>query len=208
MEGGGDWNLQQECGYELYGSDTGRRNPPDIDLGGGGTQDTTQRPDPCAGKKGELDYFKWRQKANGQPSYADGSYRANEHIFNRHVDPSQYPGASKYAVGMSSMDNGAKMWAVNRTNNDTFHNAIGIGVGNTVVYVYAFPVLNDPMGGGVMPYVGTDATRGGQGTNVNTVVIEDDCKSVITSHTGLPSGMSPGDPRIGGGTPNWFNPPR
>ena len=107
--------------------------------------------DPCAGKKGELDYFKWRQKSNGQASYSDGAYRANEHIFNRHVDPTKHLGASKYVVSKAPISSENKMWIVNLLNQETFLNGTATVNGSTIVYSYAFPVTHDLFGNERVP---------------------------------------------------------
>lgn len=97
------------------------------------------------------------------------------------------------------------MWAVNMMNHATFHRATGVvGANGNIQYVYAFP---DNAAMKQRAYVGVDASRGGQGTNVNTVVVAPDCQTVITSHPGTPGNWSPADPRIGGSTPRWFTPP-
>lgn len=93
---------------------------------------------------------------------------------------------------------------VTALNQATFQLATGYRSAGRIVYVYAVPevdvnrtILPLPFTT-VQPLVGFDATRQGMATNVNTLVIENDCRTVVTSNPGLPRGMSLNDPRIHG----------
>lgn len=100
-------------------------------------------------------------------------------------------------------------------NADIFDNAQSTKYrsGSTYVFVYAYPVIEynlfgTPVQGSFV--VGRDVFRGGYSTNAGTLIVRaDDCRTVVTSHPGLPriGGvlMSPNDPRITG-RPIWYNP--
>ncbi len=51
---------------------------------------------------------------------------------------------------------------------------------------------------------GTPAHRG-EYTNVNTLIVGDDCETVITSHPGMPSIRQTPNPNYNG-TPKWWRP--
>jgi hypothetical protein len=84
-----------------------------------------------------------------------------------------------------------------------------------VVYVYAVPEVDWNTSIYPIPFtkfqplIGTDPKKSNRATNVNTLVIEKDCSTVVTSHPGLPYGMLINDPRIYGKavyTHNYFGP--
>ena len=94
--------------------------------------------------------------------------------------------------------------AVTVLNQLTFQLATGYVSNGRAVYHYAVPEVDANITLWPIPFtkwqpgVGRDANRGDMGTNVNTLVVELDCRTVVTSHPGLPSGMAINDPRIYG----------
>jgi hypothetical protein len=163
--------------------------------------------DPCEGKKGGLNYFAWKQNADGSPRYHDGSFRANEHIYNVHVDPNHYREVSKYIFAQKDENAtpGEKMKFVALMNKATFLNAKGVvnPRSKNIEYVYAFD-QPDQLDGTPHAIVGTDTENAkGWRTNVNTLVVEPDCQTVVTSHPGAPSNWDPYDQRITGHPEYW-----
>lgn len=84
--------------------------------------------------------------------------------------------------------------------------------GGRTAYIYAVPgPLNLDRLTGSIHNIGIDNTSNsktkipGSQTNVNTVIVDADCQTVITSHPGIPANVSPNDPRITG-YPDWWPP--
>jgi RHS repeat-associated protein len=152
-----------------------------------------------AGVKGSLTFDPCAGRKSGGLYYSD---ERRDHIDRRHMRADTYPGRSKYNQAFVSVD--AVKWDyVELHNNQTFQNAVGFRSGRNIVYVYAYPVARDvPVLGTVSVGVGRDSGRGNMVTNVNTLVVRDDCRSVVTSYPGLPTGVGPNDPRVTG-TPIW-----
>jgi hypothetical protein len=80
--------------------------------------------------------------------------------------------------------------------------------GGNIAYVLAFPdlpplpLLNVPARPAA---VGLDRDHGFDITNVNTLIIKPDCKTVVTSFPGLPSRFNfPGGHFNISGTPQWY----
>lgn len=176
--------------------------------GGGGGDPTPPPPsrddDPCAGKKGSLDYDSKRRRAD-----RNGQWTARGHITDEHVrkdinkDKSKYTNSLRPSIALNSA---VFVW-VTALNQATFQSATGFSSRGNVAYVYAVPELKgNVMGTEVKAQVtvGTDSENSFKHTNVNTLIVAPDCQTVITSHPGLPEGMSDKDPRIYG-TPVWVD---
>ena len=91
-----------------------------------------------------------------------------------------------------------KWFKVDGYNEATYQNARGYQSGKNIVFIYAAPGIHVPGVGDVFPAIGRDASQGNVVTNVNTLVTQADCRTVVTSYPGLPKGILPGDPRITG----------
>lgn len=173
--------------------------------GGGGTPHLDPEPnnlfaDPCEGKKGQLDYSRVNKQGEN----------AAQHILNRHIRPNSDPTASRYVFPPDMRDGDLEKEllsmgsAVAGLNIITFDNAVGVPSGNNVVYSLAFPsqTIKTPFGNiRIDVPVGIDNSSGinvGQTTNVNTVIVANDCKHVITSHPG------PSRDGVVTGIPQWF----
>jgi YD repeat-containing protein len=161
-------------------------------------------PDPCAGKKGGLNYDSPRRRPDQY-----GQTTARGHITYGHIRRDVATDKSKY-VASSIISDERKFNIVTGLNQATFRLANGYRDGGSIVYIYAVPevdmnhtVLPMPFNTKMQPLVGIDS-KSGKATNVNTLVIKSDCSTVITSYPGLPTGVSPGDPRISG-TAKFFN---
>jgi len=140
--------------------------------------------DPCEGKKGKLVY----------------TTSVWQHIVDRHVRGDINVNASKY--NRRAWTGSIVLRKIVAHNQLTFDSAKGFRSRGNFVYVYAYPIVEVPYLGPTSVDVGSDANHGGQSTNVNTVILRPDCKTVVTSHPGLPTGVFQGDPRITG-TPMW-----
>ena len=149
--------------------------------------------DPCFGRKGILDHTK-----------------NMEHIWDRHIRPNA--DGSQYVFGITKK----LMWGpfqrrnkenfVKRRNQRTFESGtVGIRqANNNIAYVdaeYWHKRLGKFYAKGRI--VGTDVTRNRNYTNINTVIVGPDCKTVITSFPGLPRYVRQNDPRIKGRVKWW-----
>jgi hypothetical protein len=91
-----------------------------------------------------------------------------------------------------------KKWqVVEDLNAATFASATGIRSGNNIVYVAAFPIFQSQNGMQIQVWIGADKGNNLYYTNVNTLVLKDDCVTVVTSHPGLPAGVAADNPNIG-----------
>lgn len=153
--------------------------------------------DPCFLNKFRLNYDKPRKPDS------DGKTSARMHIAHRHINLTAHPDKSKYRAA-SAISEGNVFRLVRVVNQLTFQNATGFKDRGRIVYVYAVPEVDVNQTLVPLPYtkvqlaVGEDRSRADKFTNVNTLVIEPDCRTVVTSHPGLPAGMSQNDPRIHG----------
>ncbi len=143
--------------------------------GGGGAGPRTNpqlaqpKADPCANKKGPLDFTK----------------RMGSHIFPRHIANTTFRGKSKYTFLPWQRSKGQYESQVGSFGQTTFENGKFITAGNNVVYTYAFFGI-DVGDGWVFREIGRDG-KTKEATNVNTIVVSGkDCKTVITAHPGLP----------------------
>jgi hypothetical protein len=161
----------------------------------------TPSTDPCAGKKGNLDHHR-------------SSKTGIAHITPRHIEQTpRFQGKSRYTFPIYQNTLTDKQTEVMNFNQVTFMKGTAYpSFGGRTAYVYAFPDhdwtvqgLTGPIGARWFQDIGIDASNGGQITNVNTVIVGPDCAEVITSHPGLPRGVSSTDP-MGGGTPYWRAP--
>lgn len=186
--------------YDTTITPFGDNQPPDkpvhIDPG---TPPPKPPDDPCAGKKGNLDFSdpagkKWGMK---------------DHIFPRHIEQTpkwKAKGKSVYGFpaavhAVQALGFTAKQAYVQFLDQMTFERGevtkVFKGPGGSVesiAYSYTLPGINTPAGA-ISLFVGTDNTGSngpkGSFTNVNTVFVDKDCKTVITSFPGLPRGASP-----------------
>jgi hypothetical protein len=165
--------------------------------GGGGAEPLSLLTDPCAGKKGSLDYDKRRNKPD-----PNGNWTAREHIKYNHIRTDVETGKSKYTNSIGRFASEKVLFAaVTAINQATFQFATGFEDRGRLVYVYAVPETPRSLGPiSVQVTVGTDAGNGFQHTNVNTLVLEKDCKTVVTSYPGTAAAAGPGDIH---GTPMW-----
>jgi len=154
--------------------------------------------DPCAGKKGRLDYD------SARPRDRNGQTTARGHITYNHIRKDVETGKSKYLMPSFASDSAAFV-AVTGLNQATFQLATGYRQRNgNIAYSYAVPATSRALFPvSVQVTIGTDASNGNQHTNVNTFIVKDDCKTVVTSFPGLPRGVNSNDPRIHG-TPGWW----
>jgi YD repeat-containing protein len=155
--------------------------------------------DPCAGKRGMLNHF------------PNNSNHGIPHITPRHIEQTpEFINKSSYTFSPLEDTLISKQTVVMNLNQQTFEQGIAYRQGSRTAYVFAFPDfdytvrgLSGPIGVRGFQDIGIDNTRGGTLTNVNTVIVGPDCKSVVTSFPGLPGTVSPTDPRITG-TPHWW----
>lgn len=157
--------------------------------------------DPCAGKKGFLDYDSKNPNTNET---------GREHITKRHINPGMWKEKSKYR---SSLIPTSRIFnKVTLINQATFRGATGYPTNNdTVTYIYAVPEITVP---GFPVSFSYQEAIGKVGikpkspynklwTNTNTLVIKNDCVTVVTSFPGLPGYIQKdNDDRITG-TPVW-----
>jgi RHS repeat-associated protein len=173
--------------------------------GGGGAAPQPPTPDPCEGKKGNLDH------------YAGGN-TGIPHISPRHIsqspefapggidEKSYYTFGTFFTNGAASRTTSQREQIVMNLNQEAFMYGGAIRQGNRTAYVYAPFVSATAGANGVEGFVvGQDKSRNYYFTNVRTVVVGGDCRTVITSFPGLPGGLTPGDPRISG-TATWWKP--
>jgi YD repeat-containing protein len=168
--------------------------------------------DMCRGVKAkDLDY-----DVPGQ-----GGKTGLQHITERHItnDDPDYRNKSKYIFsswGMALEFDPAKMLAkaqrgVKAFNASTFMygNRDLQGNGNIVI-VYGFPHNVEGPQFSVEFWVGQigsgQKNHTSELTNVNTLVLRGDCRTVVTSFPGTPGGYSDTDPRIGGFRPAYRRP--
>ena len=128
-----------------------------------------EQSDPCKGvKSSDLRYDKVRQyrRNKGMPGQGRYVYQTSEqHIRSRHMNPAS--GASQYF---------GSFHAVQNTNAYTFDfgNRMTDADGSAILIELNFP----------LPIVGTDRTEGFKPTGYNTLILENDCRTVVTSHPG------------------------
>lgn len=100
----------------------------------------------------------------------------------------------------------AKQNAVIAVNQETFEKggAVVQFGGKRIAYIYAPGGIISFRGTEIASwgYAGADRDKSYKYTNARTVVVDKDCKTVITSFPGLPRNISPNDPRIVG-NPRW-----
>jgi RHS repeat-associated protein len=172
----------------------------------GGDPPPPPAPDPCAGKKGSLDYDKRRDTAD-----PNGNWTPRDHITYNHIRNDVEQGKSKYTNSLtpSFAPNSAIFTAVTALNQATFQLATGYRQYNgNIAYLYAVPATSRALFPvSLQATVGTDSSNGNQHTNVNTLIVKDDCKTVVTSFPGLPGGVKSNDPRIHGTAGWWPNVP-
>ncbi|MBX3292719.1 MAG: RHS repeat protein [Acidobacteria bacterium] len=155
--------------------------------------------DPCAGKKGRLNYDSLRKSPD-----QNGNWTARGHITTNHIDTDETePDKSKYR---SSFVPASRMFNyVTAINQVTFQMATGYrSNNNTIIYIYSIPETpTRPIRLQLM--IGTVGTKGpyaNKWTNTNTLVLASDCKTVISSYPGLPLGVLD-DNGVITGTPVW-----
>lgn len=155
--------------------------------------ENTPTANPCAGNT--LDYF----------GRGDVGWR---HIVPRHIDQDpDFTGKSQYGWGFLSTPNlDARKSRTAAINNLTFKFG-GVTVTTNrrgqKTYVYVLAIDANLFDSIEAFAVGTDEDHNYDYTNVNTLIIGEDCKTVITSYPGLP--RTPSNPNIVG-TPKWWTP--
>lgn len=159
-------------------------------------EETGLEDDPCAGKKGHLDH-----------SFA------LKHITDRHIEqtPAFAGKKSYYTFGLGFTRGSytgstiAKQTSVLNLNQEAYEKGGAITLsGGGIAYVYAPYVKAEAGGNSVSGFVvGADSRNEFQYTNVRTVIVKPDCKTVETSYPGLPAGINATDPRIQG-DPTWW----
>ncbi len=207
LESQGEWGITGTFFTDAQGGDSlfnlnffglpEKLSPPIGDRGIGTSN--TSNSNPCAGHT--LNY-----NAGGDTGW--------NHIVDRHIDQTiDYVGKSVYGRSpITTPTLGIRKARVEAINNLTFNNG-GLTVQtdsrgrNTYVYVYGlekdFKLIK-------LFAVGIDnETPGHQGqyTNLNTLVVGDNCDTVITSHPGLPSTRLTPNPTVNGPR-RWWTPTR
>ena len=171
QEPGGKWE------YTLMGAQLHGPLAPSNDSE---TQFLPVQKDPCAGRKGKLDF-----KAN-----------MASHIFPNHIAASSKPDKSKYTFWPWQRTRAQYESQVESFGKTTFENGRAAIRGNYVAYTYAFPGVDaDTWWFREVGVVGLEGgEKAGHATNVNTVVVSSlDCKTVITAYPGLPTQFGPSD---------------
>jgi hypothetical protein len=157
--------------------------------------------DPCAGVKvSDLDYsgehFTERHILDTDPAYKDRSKYAFSPLFGLRLAAEADPQKRLQMARQMVID----------YDNWTFQGGgrSQSSPGSNIVFVYGFPKASGP-GMDVEWFTGTmgkGQPHAGELTNVNTLVLGPDCRRVITSYPGLPSGSY-----TFGGTPPYYGKP-
>ena len=153
--------------------------------------------DPCAGRKGPLNFSPENQR-----------WGMDNHIFPRHIATSTERDKSKYVFFPWQMTAAQYKNRVKSLDQLTFENGKFAEVGASAVYTYAFvgiEVGDDNYIANQVGVVGKGLPHEGAKTNVNTLVVStNDCASVITSYAGLPRQFNESDiPRAMFRTDGW-----
>jgi YD repeat-containing protein len=172
-------------------------------------------PIPPEGKEGTVTTQTTANNPNANPCPGPLDYSRNlTHIVENHIDQlPQYVGRkSVYGRGIFSTPNrDSRIRRTQIINNLTFRLG-GLTIQtdangrNTYVYVLAIDAqITNAVEIFVVGKEGREGSRPGQWTNVNTLIVGHDCKTVITSHPGKPASWRTPNPVIVG-NPKWWSP--